>query len=182
MSAICPVSGSYRPFVCRRGRPHKCHVWTAPSWQGESSRSRGWSVQPCVRPVSAVRMTAGHNALRGSGPGRKLAFAAGSAGCEEIPGECGNPGQADPRNQKISSGHHISPRARLVLSLLPPPAGHGQPPPSRQLACANLWPIWPFSERPPILATLRRPASGRLRGALPAARASGLRFPRPGSS
>src|SRR6266699_5523444 len=35
---------------------------------------RGWSVQPCVRPVSAVRMTAGHNALRGSGPGQNLAF------------------------------------------------------------------------------------------------------------
>ena len=30
--------------------------------------SHRWSVQPCVRPVSAVRMTAGHNALRGSGP------------------------------------------------------------------------------------------------------------------
>jgi hypothetical protein len=27
-----------------------------------------WSVRPCVRPVSAVHMTAGHNALRGSGP------------------------------------------------------------------------------------------------------------------
>src|SRR2546422_183313 len=50
------------------GTAAKCHVWTAPSWQGESSRRRGWSVQPCVRPVSAVRMTAGHNALRGSGP------------------------------------------------------------------------------------------------------------------
>jgi hypothetical protein len=24
-----------------------CHVWTAPSWQGESSRCRLWSVQPC---------------------------------------------------------------------------------------------------------------------------------------
>ena len=34
----------------------------------------GWSVQPCVRPVSAVRMTAGHNALRGSGPDQKPAF------------------------------------------------------------------------------------------------------------
>jgi len=31
-------------------------------------------VQPCVRPVSAVRMTAGHNALRGSGPGHNPAF------------------------------------------------------------------------------------------------------------
>ena len=36
--------------------------------------SQAWSVQPCVRPLSAVHMTAGHNALRGSGPGQKLAF------------------------------------------------------------------------------------------------------------
>ena len=35
---------------------------------------RGWSVQPCVRPVCAAHMTAGHNALRVSGPGHKLAF------------------------------------------------------------------------------------------------------------
>src|SRR5271157_5520406 len=27
-----------------------------------------WSVQPCVRPFDAVHVTAGHNALRGSGP------------------------------------------------------------------------------------------------------------------
>src|SRR5512135_1326095 len=33
-----------------------------------------WSVRPCVRPVSAVLMTAGHNALRGSSPGQKLVF------------------------------------------------------------------------------------------------------------
>ena len=50
------------------------HVWTAPSWQGLSSRTQHWSVQPCVRPVDAVHMTAGHNALRGSGPGQKRAF------------------------------------------------------------------------------------------------------------
>jgi hypothetical protein len=44
-----------------------------------------WSVQPCVRPVSAVRMTAGHNALRGSGPGQKLAFdhAVALVGCPD---------------------------------------------------------------------------------------------------
>src|SRR5947207_2476969 len=35
---------------------------------------QAWSVQPCVRPVCAVHMTAGHNALRGSGPGQKPAF------------------------------------------------------------------------------------------------------------
>ena len=33
-----------------------------------------WSVQPCVRPFNAVHMTAGHNALRGSGPDQQLAF------------------------------------------------------------------------------------------------------------
>jgi hypothetical protein len=38
------------------------------------SRLQHWSVRPCVRPVDAVHMTAGHNALRGSGPGQKPAF------------------------------------------------------------------------------------------------------------
>ena len=33
-----------------------------------------WSVQPCVRPFNAVHMTAGHNALRGSGPNQTDAF------------------------------------------------------------------------------------------------------------
>ena len=49
-----------------------CHVWTAPSWQGLSSRLQHWSVQPCVRPLDAVHMTA--DALRGSGPGQNPAF------------------------------------------------------------------------------------------------------------
>jgi hypothetical protein len=35
---------------------------------------QGWSVQPCVRPLGAVHMTAGHNAPRGSGPNQTLAF------------------------------------------------------------------------------------------------------------
>jgi hypothetical protein len=44
-----------------------------------------WSVQPCVRPVDAVHMTAGHNALRGSGPGHKPAFdnALAQVGCPD---------------------------------------------------------------------------------------------------
>src|SRR5215475_14395207 len=50
------------------------HVWTAPSWQGLIFTFAGWSVQPCVRPVCAVHMTAGHNAFRGSGPGQKPAI------------------------------------------------------------------------------------------------------------
>ena len=35
-----------------------CHVWTAPSWQELSSGLQHWSVQPCVRPLDAVHMTA----------------------------------------------------------------------------------------------------------------------------
>src|SRR5262245_12798292 len=31
-------------------------------------RMQHWSVQPCVRPFSAARRAAGHNALRGSSP------------------------------------------------------------------------------------------------------------------
>ena len=44
-----------------------------------------WSVQPCVRPVCAAHMTAGHNALRGSGPGQKPAFenALAQVGCPD---------------------------------------------------------------------------------------------------
>ena len=41
------------------------------SWlASQNFTSHRWSVQPCVRP-SAVGMTAGHNALRGSGPGQE---------------------------------------------------------------------------------------------------------------
>src|SRR5262249_43837508 len=51
-----------------------CHVWTAPSCARLFFTFAGWSVQPCVRPVGAVHMTAGHNAFRGSGSGQKPAF------------------------------------------------------------------------------------------------------------
>jgi len=63
----------------------KCHVWTAPSWQELSSRLQHWSVQPCVRPFSAALGAAGHNALRGSGPGQKHAFddALAQVGCPD---------------------------------------------------------------------------------------------------
>src|SRR4051794_24942874 len=71
---LCP------PVVC----------WFVPCVDGsELARriftARRWSVQPCVRPVSAVYMTAGHNALRGSGPGQKPAFdnALAHVGCPD---------------------------------------------------------------------------------------------------
>jgi hypothetical protein len=47
--------------------------------------SQAWSVQPCVRPLDAVHMTAGHHALRGSGSGQNPAFdnAVARAGCPD---------------------------------------------------------------------------------------------------
>src|SRR5215472_7001815 len=58
---------------------HDWHVRLVPCVDG-SELARlfftfaGWSVQPCVRPVRAAHKAAGHNALRGSGPGQKPAF------------------------------------------------------------------------------------------------------------
>jgi hypothetical protein len=47
--------------------------------------SQRWSEQPCVRPIGAAHRAAGHNALRGSGPGQKLAFndALAHVGCPD---------------------------------------------------------------------------------------------------
>src|SRR6478609_8848721 len=73
-SALRPFHSQLRTSLGAVGTAEKCHVWTAPSWQELSSRKQHWSVQPCVRPLDAVHMTAGHNALRGSGPDQKLAF------------------------------------------------------------------------------------------------------------
>src|SRR4029453_2824706 len=71
-------------------RPRSCYVAQVPCVDGSElarlfSPFAGWSVQPCVRPVCAVHMTAGHNALRGSGPGQNLAFdnALAHVGCPD---------------------------------------------------------------------------------------------------
>jgi hypothetical protein len=63
----------------------KCHVWTAPDWQGLFFTPQAWSVLPCVRPFNAAHMTAGHNALRGSGPDQTPAFdnASTQVGCPD---------------------------------------------------------------------------------------------------
>ena len=80
MSALPPIS----EFVAKP-MSALCHVWTAPSWQELSSRLQHWSVQPCVRPLSAAHEAAGHNALRGSGPDQKHAFdnALAQVGCPD---------------------------------------------------------------------------------------------------
>ena len=85
LKAGCPLYPRKLPRMSPTRASALGHVWTAPSWQGLSSRVQHWSVQPCVRPVDAVHMTAGHNALRGSGPGQKDAFddALAHVGCPD---------------------------------------------------------------------------------------------------
>src|SRR4029450_3000865 len=58
------------------GHPNepKGHVWTAPGWQEESSRCRVGRCSHVFGLIARFTMTAGHNALRGSGPGQKHAF------------------------------------------------------------------------------------------------------------
>ena len=79
------VYTQHRTYHCTAPNVATGHVWTAPSWQGFSSRVQDWSVRPCVRSLSAVHVTAGHNALRGSGPGQKDAFdnAVAHVGCPD---------------------------------------------------------------------------------------------------
>ena len=62
-----------------------CHVWTAPSWQGFSSRLQAGRCSHVFGLSDAVHMTACHNALRGSGPGQKPAFdnALAQVGCPD---------------------------------------------------------------------------------------------------
>ena len=118
-------------LALRRCFPLCPHVWTAPSWQELSSRLQDWSVRPCVRPVSAVHMTAGHNALRGSGPDQQPAFdnAWGQLGCpdrriDRLCITCCWPSQP--------SHHAGCPRA---ISFTPQ---------ARRVPCiARLWPSWP---------------------------------------
>jgi hypothetical protein len=85
--------------------------------RGASSRypavaQRCGSEQPCVRPVNAVHVTAGHNAFRGSGPGQEHAFdnALARVGCP------------DRRIDRLGttwccpSNRHITPDARTASS------------------------------------------------------------------
>lgn len=144
--ASCLLYPRKQTFVSASGMSAKCHVWTAPCWQGFSSRLQRWSVQPCVRPVCAVHMTAGHNALRGSGPGQNPAF-------EDALAHMGCP---DRRIDRLCitccspSPTFISRRIAGVISFTPP---------ARQVPCsAHPWPssptpfwrsCWPARSRRP---------------------------------
>jgi hypothetical protein len=79
-----------------------------------------WSVQPCVRPLSAAHEAAGHNALRGSGPGQKHAFdnAMAQVGCpdrriDRLCITCCSPSQPS-HHAGVSDAISFTPQARRV--------------------------------------------------------------------
>jgi hypothetical protein len=89
-------------------------------------------LRPCVRPIHAVHLTAGHNALRGSGPGQKHAFddAMALVGCpdrriDRLCITCCSPSQP-----------HITPIAGVIAFT----------PPARRVPCSAH--PWPLSPRP----------------------------------
>jgi hypothetical protein len=63
-SGLKPTSREVRKVPCVDGSELARRIFT----------SQAWSVLPCVLPLGAVHMTAGHNALRGSGPSQQHAF------------------------------------------------------------------------------------------------------------
>src|SRR5665648_996936 len=91
MLLIRPSKNVYRQHRSKADMtPTTANVGFVPCVDGsrlasQNFTSQRWSVQPCVRPVDAVHMTAGHNALRGSGPGQKPAFddALAHVGCPD---------------------------------------------------------------------------------------------------
>jgi hypothetical protein len=104
-----------------------------------------WSVQPCVRPVDAVHVTAGHNVLRGSGPDQTPAFdnASTQVGCpdrqiDRLCITCCSPSQ--PSSRRLSARSRLSRnRDGFLVSLAP---SHHGPDHSRdfigQRYCGNL--------------------------------------------
>jgi hypothetical protein len=121
-SASCPLFPSKRTFVSALSMSALCHMWTAPSWQGFSSRV--CSIGRCSHVFglfSAVRMTAGHNALRGSGPGQKPAFcdALAHVGCpdrriDRLCITCCSPSQPS-HHAGCSGAISFTPQVRQVL-------------------------------------------------------------------
>ena len=138
----CPLSSQYPPGV-KLGRTRCEHMSSAlpsnsdipqcgrhpsegPCVDGSGLARRiftlrRWSERPCVRPVCAVLMTAGHNALRGSGPGQKHAFddAVALVGCPDRRIDrrcikCCSPSQPLRHTGYPVSSRPVTPRERRV--------------------------------------------------------------------
>ena len=142
-SRIMSAMRRKRPNFAAQQNDAMCHVWTAPGWQGFSSRMQHWSVQPCVRPLSAAHRAAGHNALRGSGPGQKHAFdnALAQVGCpdrriDRLCITCCSPFPTF-TSRRMSGAISFTPQARRVLcSARPWPSS---PRPSAQSCWQERW-------------------------------------------
>jgi hypothetical protein len=63
MSAARPLFPQEQTFVGRIERPFRAMCGRLRVGK-DFLHARSWSVQPCVRPVCSVHMTAGQNALR----------------------------------------------------------------------------------------------------------------------
>jgi hypothetical protein len=138
-----------RPVRLRSGRKKACGAVEQKKWSGPqfclhpgqrlengSTLARTFfalavrSEQPCVRPIDAARTAAGHNALRGSGPGQILAFEMRwHWWVVPISGSTGSALRAvGPSNL------HITPMIGAISFM----------PPTRQVPCsARLWPSLP---------------------------------------
>ena len=110
----CPFWVRSRHMQCKKALSAFPPCVDGSGLASQNFTSRCWSVQPCVRPVSAVRMTAGHNALRGSGPGQKPAF------CDAL-AHVGRPDRridrlcitcCSPSQPSHRAGHPARPRSR----------------------------------------------------------------------
>jgi hypothetical protein len=98
---------------------------------------QAWSVQPGVRPFNAVHMTAGHNALRRSGPDQQLAFdnAMARVGCpdrqiDRLCITCCSPSQPSHHAGCPARSRLPRKRDRFLVSLIP---SHHGPDHSRDL-------------------------------------------------
>ena len=85
VSICCPLIPRQRQFSGHTRSAAKCHVWTAPSWQGNLHVCRLGRCSHVFGLRARLDITAGHNALRGSGPGHNLAFdnALARVGCPD---------------------------------------------------------------------------------------------------
>ena len=125
----------------------KCHVWTAPELAREIFTSRAGRCSHVFGLLVRFHMAAGHNALRGSGPGQKPAF--DNALAQWVVLIAGSTGSA--LRAVRPPNLHITPDGRRDLVT----------PPARPVPCsARSWPSSPM----PFLrsywrARSRRPSS-----------------------
>jgi hypothetical protein len=128
--AACPLCSNCYRIDCSPRTDAKCHVWTAPSWQGFSSRLRAGRCSHVFGLLARHTGAAGHNALRASGPGQNLAFdnALAHVGCpdrriDRLCITCCSPSQ--PSHRAGCRHDLVTPRVRRVP------------------CSAHPWPSWP---------------------------------------